>query len=226
MINRVFCYSKTEALKNGNKLPIIHLVLSTIIFIVLIFVLIAILGDNFFGVFILLMIIFMVVLIYYSAVLGIRLRTKMSGFAIDSNGKLYKAMTTNNGEGLYFAGYSAGSLLDQILSKGDSNLGGSLGGAIGAIAQFSAMNKSAEIMSHPEIIAKMIEQAKTITGGEVFAIENIHSCSENKNSIKIICDYRILRTDKIKYNKKIAIEKSYNYFDELKNHIYNYRRNN
>lgn len=224
MIDRVFCYSKTEAQKNGNKLPIMQIVLSTVIFLISIFVLILMFGNYFFEFSMILILIFMVVLIYYGEILRMRLRTRMSGFAIDSNGKLYKAMITNDGEGLFFAGYSAGSLLNQILSKGDSNIGGSLGGAIGAYAQFSAMNKSAEIMSHPEIIAKMIEQAKTITGGEVFVIERIHSCSESKKSIIIVCDYRILRTDKTKINKKIKIEKSYNYFDELKKYINNYQR--
>jgi len=36
MVNRVFCYSKDIAKKNGNRLPFLELVLLTIIFIVII----------------------------------------------------------------------------------------------------------------------------------------------------------------------------------------------
>ncbi len=227
MITRVFCYSKEEAEKNGNKLPILQVVLTGIALIIvpLVFgIVMSSIEAESFMIWIIVISFFIGLLIYFSLMLGTRLRTRMSGFALDSNGKLYKAMTTNNGDGLYFGGLAAGKLVDKILDN-NSNIGGTVGGALGAYAQFSAMNRAAKFMSHPEVVAQMVEQAKDITGGQVFAIEKIHSYTENKRSIKIVCDYQILKNGKMKYNKKLSIEKSYNYFEELKNQIYNYPKN-
>lgn len=229
MITRVFCYSKEEAEKNGNKLPIIQSVLSfIIIFIVPVISLILIPSNSADYIYLTVIfpftLLFIGVFMYFIVILGIRLRPRITAFALDSNGKIYKARTTNNGEGLQFAGLAAGKLLDQIVVS-NSNIGGIVGGALGSYAQFSGFNRSAKFMSYPEVVAQMVEQAKDITGGEVFAIEKIHSYSERKHSIKIICDYQILKTGKIKKNKKLSIEKSYNFFDELKKQICNYPKN-
>jgi hypothetical protein len=150
----------------------------------------------------------------------------MTGFALDSNDKLYRAMIINNGQGLYYTGFAAGNSLDYVFSGGKSSMGGTVGGALYGIAQISAMNRSAKLMSYPEIVAQMVEQAQTITGGIVYAIERVHSFTETKHSIKIICDYTVLKTGKTKQQKKLKVEKSYNYFDELKNHIFYYPGSN
>lgn len=212
MVNRVFCYSKEEAKKNGNRLPIINLVLVTFIFIVSLVMISSIFSQMW--VFIIAIIAFMFVLVYYSVILGLRLNSRMAAYATDTEGNFYKAFTLNNGEGLYFAGYSVGSVLDDIL-KNTSNVGRDLGGLIGGAAQLSAMNKSAKIMSHPEIVAKIINEVKTITGAEVLQIIKVYSYKERKHSIKIKCDYKSLRRDKIKYNKNITIEKSYTAFNDM-----------
>lgn len=212
IVNRVFCYSKDVAKKNGNRLPILELVLLTIIFMIWL-VMSAILFETM-APFIISMIIFFILLIYYSIILGIRMHNKMTGFATDTNGRIYKAMTVNNGQGLYFGGVAAGGLLDQLIGS-DSGIGENLGGAVGAAAQFYSMNRSAKIMSHPEIVAKMVESAPNITGAEVFEILNVYSITDKRKSIKINCDYKILRTNKIKNKKNITIEKSYNMFNDL-----------
>ena len=226
MIVRVFCYSKEEADKNGNKLPILQLILAGIGIIIVPLVFGIIMSSDSFDLFILFLLISIGVLIYFSVILGLRLNTRMTGFALDSNGKLYRAMIINNGQGLYCTGFAAGNSLDYVFSGGKSNIGGTVDGALYGIAQISAMNRSAKLMSYPEIVAQMVEQAQTVTGGIVYAIERVHSFTETKHSIKIICDYTVLKTGKTKQQKKLKVEKSYNYFDELKNHIFYYPGSN
>lgn len=140
----------------------------------------------------------------------------MTGYATDTEGRIFRAMTINNGQGLYIGGISAGGIIDQLAGN-NSNLGKNLGGTVGAIAQFYSMNRSAKYMSHPEVIAKMVESAPNIIGAEVYEILKVSSIINRKKFIKIKCDYRILRNNKIKYNKKLIIEKSYNMFDDLVN---------
>lgn len=221
MVNRVFCYSKDVAKQNGNKLPILHLVLTTIIFIVAIIALAVVIADNA-GLFVLMMFAFIGLIVYFSIILGLRLRTRMSGWATTNDGRIFKAMTVNNGQGLYFGGLAAGGLIDQVAGN-SNNAGRNLGGAVGAAAQFYSMNKSAQYMSHPEIIAKMVEEAPNVTGAEVWEVLKVHSVTNKNHSVKINCDYRIVRTGKIKYNKNMSIEKSYNQFDELMNCINSHR---
>ena len=221
MVNRVFCYSKDVSKQNGNKLPILHLVLTTIIFIVAIIALAVVIADNA-GLFVLMMFAFIGLIVYFSIILGLRLRTRMSGWATTNDGRIFKAMTVNNGQGLYFGGLAAGGLIDQVAGN-SNNAGRNLGGAVGAAAQFYSMNKSAQYMSHPEIIAKMVEEAPNVTGAEVWEVLKVHSVTNKNHSVKINCDYRIVRTGKIKYNKNMSIEKSYNQFDELMNCINSHR---
>jgi len=215
IVNRVFCYSKEVAKQNGNKLPILQLILTTVIGMIAFIVLAIAMGSEFnFILFMLVLFGWMGILIYYSIVLGIRMRTRMTGYATDTTGRIFKAMTVNNGQGLYFGGAAAGGLIDQLAGS-DSGLGRNLGGAVGAAAQFYAMNRSAQYMSHPEIVAKMVECAPNITGAEVFEILKVHSIIDKGKSVKINCDYKILRTNKIKYAKNLTIEKSFNMFDDL-----------
>lgn len=212
IVNRVFCYSKEVAKKNGIRLPILELVLLTVIFIVWIIVS-AMMFESMIP-FTISMIVFMTLLIYYSVILGLRMRNRMTGYATDTNGRIFKAMTVNNGQGLYFGGAAAGGLIDQLAGN-DSNLGRDLGGAIGAAAQFYAMNRSANYMSHPEIVAKMVESAPNITGAEVYEILKVYSITDKGKTVKVNCDYKILRTNKIKYAKNLTIEKAFNMFDDL-----------
>ena len=222
-VNRVFCYSKEVAKQNGNKLPILALILSTILGMVAFVGLAVIMGDSFNGVmFTLVFIVWLSLIIYYSIILGLRLRSRMTGYATDTEGRIFKAMTINNGQGLYFGGVAAGGMIDQLVGN-DSSLGESLGGTVGAAAQFYSMNRSAKYMSHPEIVAKMVEEAPNITGAEVIEILKVYSIINKKKSIKIKCDYRNLRNNKIKYNKSLVIEKSFNMFDDLANALNTHR---
>lgn len=212
IVNRVFCYSKEVAKKNGIRLPILELVLLTVVFIVWIIVS-AMIFESMIP-FTISMIVFMTLLIYYSVILGLRMRNRMTGYATDTNGRIFKAMTVNNGQELYFGGAAAGGLIDQLAGN-DSNIGRDLGGAIGAAATFYSMNRSAQYMSHPEIVAKMVEEAPNITGAEVYEILKVYSITDKGKTVKVNCDYKILRTNKIKYAKNLTIEKAFNMFDDL-----------
>ena len=211
-VNRVFCYSKEIAKQNGNQLPIFQLVFSTLIMVIAMFFI-----RNMF-LFIILLFAFMGVLIYYSLILGARLKTGMTGWATTDDGRIFKAMAVNNGQGLYFGGVAAGSMFDH-LTNNSNNLGRDLGGAIGATTQIYSMNKSAQYMSHPEIVAKMVEEAPNITGAEVIEILRVYNIVEKRHSIQVNCDYKFLRTDEVKYYKNMNIEKSYNQLTELINLI-------
>lgn len=220
-VNRVFCYSKDVAKQNGNKLPILELVLTTIIFIVAI-VALAVALDSSMALFVIMLFAFIGLIIYFSVILGLRLRTRMTGWATTDDNRIFKAMTVNNGQGLYFGGLAAGSMIDQLTDSA-KDIGRNVGGTIGAAGQFYAMNRQAQYMSHPEIVAKMVESAPNITGAEVIEILKVHSITNGKHSVKINCDYKTLRTDKVKYNKNVSIEKSYNQFDDLMNLINTHR---
>lgn len=212
IVNRVFCYSKEVAKKNGIRLPIIELVLLTVVFII--WMIVSAMMFESMILFTISIIIFMTLLIYYSVILGLRLRNRMTGYATDTNGRIFKAMTVNNGQGLYFGGAAVGGLIDQLAGN-DSGVGQDLGGAVGAAAQLYAMNHSANYMSHPEIVAKIVESAPNITGAEVFEILKVHSITDQGKTVKVNCDYKILRTNKIKYAKNLTIEKAFNMFDDL-----------
>lgn len=212
MIKRVFCYSREIAKKNGNKLPIIQLVVGTLIYI-FIMVLTASLLQNI-VIFILLFIIFFIFLIYYSVLFGLRLKSRLIGYALDSNGRIFEALIINNGQGLYFGGIAAGSLIDQLIGT-DSNIGSDFGGIIGASAQIYSTKRSIAYMSHPEIIAKMVEEAPNITGAEVHEILKVYSIVNKKRFVEVKCDYKNIRMNKITFQKKITIEKSYNMYEDL-----------
>lgn len=214
IVNRVFCYSKEVAKKNGNKLPILQLVLTALLGMVT-FVGLAILVEEFnVGLFMLVIFLWMGILIYFSIIFGIIMRNRMTGYATDTSGRIFKVMVVNNGQGLYFGGAAAGGLIDQLAGS-DSRIGESLGGAIGAAAQFYSMNRSAKYMSHPEIVAKIVESAPNITGAEVFEILKVYSITDKRKSVKVNCDYKILRTNKIKYAKNLTIQKSFNMYEDL-----------
>lgn len=212
IVNRVFCYSKDVAKKNGIRLPILELVLLTVVFIVW-FIVSAMMfysrvASN------ISMIIFVTLVIYYSVLLGIRMRNRMIAYATDTNGRIFKAMAVNNGQGLYFGGLAAGGTIDQLAGS-DSGIGKSLGGTVGAAAQFYSMNRSAKYMSRPEIVAKMVESAPNITGAEVYEILKVYSITDKGKTVKVNCDYKILSTNKIRYAKNLTIEKAFNMFDDL-----------
>lgn len=223
MINRVFCYSEDEAKKNGCfssiKKILLFTVSATLIFCFIIIMTVVLFDDAFensFGLFAIEMIAFLVIVFYVAIKFSLGMRAKLIGYATDTEGRIYQATKLNNGEELYIGGLAAGSLIDTI-AKNSSNIGRDLGGAIGAGAQFYTMYKSAQVMSNPEIIAKMVENGQNISGAMVIEILKVHSYIDKNRCVKLRCDYRFLKNGKIKYNKTLTIYKAYNYFNDLIN---------
>lgn len=215
-INRVFCYSKEVAKKNGNKLPILTLIIIGILGMICLFIITGIENEFYAAISTIFIFTWVLLIVYYSVILGLRLMTRVTGYATDTDGRIFKVMIVNNGQGLYLGGVAVGGMIDQLIG-GDSSIGKNLGSAVGSAAELYSLNKSAEYISHPEIIAKIIESVPNVTGAEVIEILNVYSIVDRKKSIKIKCDYKYLKYNKIKYNKKLVIEKSFNMIDDLKN---------
>lgn len=219
-INRVFCYSKEVAKKNGNVLPILQLLLTFILGIIAL-IWITIVNNN--VLLILLLVTWMFLLIYYVILLSIRMRGKLTGYATDMEGRIFKVIMTNNRQCLYLNGVAVGSMADQIIGS-HSNIGKNLGGLAGATAQICSVNRSSKYMSNPEVVAKIVESVPNISGAEVYEILKVNSILDKKKLVKVNCDYKILKTGKVKYNKIIAIEKSLNSFDDLVNLIRSHKQ--
>lgn len=215
MVNRVFCYSKKVASENGNRLPIWQIILTTIIMIVG-GIALALITDNSSKIVNVIIILAFGVIGYFSVILGLRLQTKMTGWATTSDGRIFKTMTMNNGQGLYFGGVAAGGIIDQI-SGNANNIGKNVGGAVGAIAEYKSIDRSSKYMSNPEIIARIVESAPNISGAMVFEILNVYSITDGKHSIKLNCDYKVVNTGKIMYKRNMHVEKSYNQLNDLIN---------
>lgn len=230
MINRVFCYSEQEARKNRNNVSIgkmlLHVIGMTLLLTVAIIVL-CFMSDDFmdnpFSI-ILITFGFMGFVIWYALSFGMKFRSQLTGFATDTNNNVYFASKLNNGESFVIGGMAAEGVIDGILGNSDS-FAGDLAKGLGTAMTLYSMNKSAKIMQNPEIIAKMVEYATTTTGAEIRQILKVYNYTQNSHKVKIRCDYRIMRTGKIKYNKTITIYKSYNCFNELMNILLNTRGN-
>lgn len=230
MINRVFCYSNEEAKRNGNNTSIGKMLLQSFGVIVILLVVLAvasaisadILEDPIF--FLTVPFIFTVVLLCHALNFNFKSHSQLTGFATDSDNNVYFVSKLNNGEEFVISGMAAGNIIDKVLDDNNS-LAGNLAEGAGAIMSLYSLNKSAKIMQNPEIIAKLVECANTTTGAEVRQILKVYNYTENSHRVKIKCDYRIMRSGKIKYNKTMKIYKSYNCFNELMNNLLSTRGN-
>ena len=231
MINRVFCYSDEETKRNGNSTSIGKLILQaigmTLLLCVAMFVGFAI-SDDFMNnplVFFIIVFVFLGWVIYYAIKFRLKFCPQLMGFATDTENNVYCATKLNNGEEFVIGGMAAGGIIDAIL-KDRNSFAGDMAEGVGTAMALYSLNKSAKIMQNPEIIAKMVEYATTTTGAEVRQILKVYNYTQNSHYVKIRCDYRIMRTGKIKYNKNITIYKSFNCFNDLMNVILNNNRGN
>lgn len=229
MINRVFCYSDEEAKRNGNSVSIGKMILQVIgmvlLLVVAMFVGFAISDDFMDNPIFMLLIVFGFTgwIVYFAIKFSLKFRSQLMGFATDTDNNIYCATKLNNGEEFVIGGMAAGGIIDAVL-KDSNSFAGNMAEGLGTAMTLYSMNKSAKIMQNPEIIAKMVECANTTTGAEVRQILKVYNYTQNAHRVKISCDYRIMRTGKIKYNKNITIYKSFNCFNELMNIILNNRR--
>lgn len=224
-VNRVFCYSKEEAKKNKNNTSIGKMILQIILIIFFIVIINSILVKihiefiEEYGI-ILVIATFLVATIYCSIKFGIEYETQLMGFAIDSNNNVYYVNKLNNGEMFAVGGTIAKESINRALNKNDS-FAGDVAEGIGVAATLYFLNKSAKLMQNPEVIAKAVENAETATGVMITQILKVYDYTQDLHKVKIKCDYKILKVNKVKYNRTIIIYKSFNRFDELMNAILN-----
>ena len=214
-VTRVFCYSKDVAKQYKNTFSIFTMFLG-ICLALLAFVFVFLIGFEYPPILLLGFIGLITFFVFFGISINRKMRAGLSGFAITEDNRLFQASIINNGQGLYLGGVAIGSIIDQ-LANNSSNVGSSIGGTIGSVAQLYSINRSINYMEHPEIVAKMVEEAPNISGAIVTEILKVHSIIDNGKSIKINCDTKIVGKDNINYNKNILIKKAYIQFNDLVN---------
>lgn len=193
MINKVFCYSQDEAKKygNGGSLAKDALICFTIVLLVAGVMYVfsgssAVIGiAGFIGIF--------CIMFYCGIREGIRKRPQIMTFALDTDNNLY-CVVKKLDRICYIDGVYEIDILKTLMENGEF---------------------VSNIMNYPEIVAKMVESAKTTEGVEVRQILKVHDYAQKSKSVNIRCDYKIMNTEKIMYNQKIIIYKAYDCFDDL-----------
>ena len=139
----------------------------------------------------------------------------LSGFCITDDGKIFK-VTALRGQEIFLSGLAIGNYIEQLLSIGE-NLGSNLGGGLGAVMQFYSIDKLAKYMNNPTILSKFIENMPNVKGVSIIEITKVYKITNNNKKVIINCDYEDSLKKLNKVKKDIAIEKSYNCFDDLIN---------
>ncbi len=228
MVKRVFKYSKEVALKNGNRVPAVELAIAviigggTILLLPILFMASVSIGSS---TLIYILLAITVISIPVILILGNmykrKMVSKMTGFAIDENGRLFRVVARSKGEGLFISGVAVGRLFDMVF-KGSS--GHTFGSLFGGGTEIFYMNKTAEYMSNPEIIARMVEGAPNITGADVYEIQRVYTINKQIKKTIIYCDYLDLRANRLYTNSKVEIENSYFMIEDLINYLYSLNR--
>ena len=231
MVNRVFCYSNQEAKRNRNSTSIGKMLLQ-VVALILILIIVMFLSFAFTDGFkdnptLLILVIsgFTGWIIFCALKFNFKYHSQLMGFATDINNNVYCVIKLNNGEEFLIGGMATGKIIDTVL-RDNNSFAGNMTEGLGAAMSLYSLNKSAKLMQNPEIIAKMVENATTTTCAEVRQILKVYNYTQNSHRVKIECDYKIMRTGKIKYNKNITIYKSFNCFNDLMNAILNINRRN
>lgn len=213
MITKIFCYSNSTAKRKCNVKSSKHYTMLFILFMVLSFLSIFLI---FFDISILIILSLFFVLfgvgIYYECKLVLEMNDKMSAIAIDNNGALYKVTVIDKGEGLGLLSISTGNLLTQLT---DNESFKNVGSSVGLFFMFSKMNKAIKVMSDPNNIATIINNAENFTGVITQKITKIYKLENKKKKLVIYCDFEIYKKNKIKRNKKIIIKKKFNNIEEI-----------
>ncbi len=213
MITKVFCYSDdvarrkcdVKSSKNYTFLFILFLILSILsifIFVIIFNIVVA-------------MIIFwllLIIAIYFEAKIILEMNDKMSALAIDENGSIYKTTVIDKGAELGLLGLSIGNILKEAT---DSNLAYGTSSLLGSFLMIKQMNKAIKVMSVPNNVASMINNADKLTGVITNKITRIYNIKNEKKKIVITCDYEIYKKNKVKLKKKLVIKKKYNNIEEI-----------
>ncbi len=204
-VKRVFCYSKEVAYQNGNRLPIIELILSIVLFMVMIIIFLILEVKNM-PTLITLIMLFMILIVYYTIIITTKLVTRLSGWIITDDNRLIRVSILNIGQT-----YLLGSLVNNSSS------------VIGGTMFLTNINKLSEQMNKPEVVAKMVEEVPK--GVLLIEIVKVHNIIEKKHHLIVKCDYKDSRTTKILYNRNFKVEKSYNQLNDLINILNTFKTN-
>lgn len=213
MITKVFCYSDdvakrkcgVKSSKNYTFLFILFLILS----ILSIFIFIAIF-KTMFGMVIFWL--FFIIAIYFEVKIILEMNDKMSALAIDENGSIYQTVVIDRGSELGLLGLSVGNILKEVT---DSDLANGASSLIGGFLMVKQMNKAAKVMSVPNNVVSIINNADKLTGVITNKITRIYSIKNEKKKMVITCDYEIYKKNKVKLKKKLVIKKKYNNIEEI-----------
>lgn len=204
-VKRVFCYSKEVAAQNGNKLPILGLILSFVLFMIVLIVLMALEIKNT-ELLLTLIIILMMPIMYFTIIISTKMAARITGWTITEDNRLIRASILNFGQG-----YMARAFANNVT------------GVIGGTMLINNLNNLANQMSNPDVVAKMVEEAPK--GILLIEIVKVHNIIEKKHHLIVKCDYKDSRTTKILYNRNFKVEKSYNQLNELINILNTFKTN-
>lgn len=205
MINKVYTYSPEEAKKNGNDKILgsflLILLLSAIIIMISYFVIVVLLNNL--SCFLFAIVFELIGLpVWIGANLGMKNRSRLSGFATDNNNNVYyyyiMTVDPDNSESIIIPGVMIDGNFEPALYR---------------------TSTSSEEIQNPKIIKELLEISPEYM--KIKQILKVHNYTENSHKITIKCDYRIMKSGITKYNKKMTIYKSYNSFDELMNILLN-----
>lgn len=166
-------------LKNGNKVSILQLILVFFVWFIAVIVIGTAEIDGVVGVMTTFIGGTLIYAIYFTR-FYFKSNSRLIGFATDTNGRIFRVMAMNNEAGLYIGGLATGHIADQ-LGGGKSSLGENIGGAVGAVAGLYTLERTANQMSNPEVIAKIIESFPNVTGVNIFEILKVFSITDKKS---------------------------------------------
>lgn len=187
MVNRVFIYSKREAKKNKINMPILQLVL---VFVMLMIFTIICPILNLMNYLPIIMSLFSIALMYYSILLGLRMRFSNIAYATDTSGNLYKVVSLTNTNGANRNLVKAAIAVNNYVS-------------------------STRFIQNPNEVAKIIENKEFVNGILIYEITHVYEIEESRGSYKVRCDYEISNNHSKKINKTIRIYKSVNGSNDL-----------
>ena len=213
MIKRVFVYSEEIATQNGNQVSFNSLkisLLTTLISGILLFILLFI--YNYLMVLISL-IVFLgsIISIFVSVVkLVFSLKNSIVAYAIDTNDRVFQIVASNDSDA-YLSGAVTVSYMSQF------NILSLIFVVFAYKKVYNIFKEKSNYISNPEVVEKMVENSRIGNEADVFEFLKVYSIKETKKSFIVYCDYKFLKNDIVNRKRKVVIEKSYRFYEDLIN---------
>ncbi len=206
-VNKVFCYSKEVANKNGNKFSIGASIFYLLLMSLIISIICALTGDYDQGYILMAVITIGLITAVFSSIyyVIVKIGPTASGYAITEDNRIFKLTIFNSKVGFHYPTMMSSN---NLASKG-------IGTAGGLVVMSNEIKRTQELMTNEEFIAKTIEENRNVTNANIREILKVYSINEKKRFINITCDYRLKRNNKIYYKKNLKLDKSYNELNDL-----------